>query len=137
MSLKDVFSFLRSCLHCNTHGWATLLTLATTVLRSYQKFPLSDLTNCILQVEKVVKLPTFYAEDSAASANEVWSRLHSDPLFAVSDLLHPSRLIKKPAVILHSHDLVLPHAGCSAAVNIMLSTRRLPASMPDIGLLGM
>ena len=31
-----------------------------------------------------MKLPTFYAEDSAASANEVWSRLHSDPLFAVS-----------------------------------------------------
>ncbi|CAK0779174.1 hypothetical protein CVIRNUC_004711 [Coccomyxa viridis] len=30
-----------------------------------------------------VKLPTFYAEDTAASANEVWSRLHSDPLFAI------------------------------------------------------
>ncbi len=29
-------------------------------------------------------MPTFYAEDTAASANEVWSRLHSDPLFAVS-----------------------------------------------------
>ncbi len=40
----------------------------------------------VLQVEKAVKLPTFYAEDTAASANEVWSRLHSDPLFAVSGL---------------------------------------------------
>ena len=40
----------------------------------------------MVQVEKAVKLPTFYAEDTAASANEVWSRLHSDPLFAVSAL---------------------------------------------------
>ncbi len=51
-----------------------------------------------MQVEKAVKLPTFYAEDTAASANEVWSRLHSDPLFAVSGLplmmssmMHPAR----------------------------------------------
>ena len=43
----------------------------------------------MVQVEKVVKLPTFYAEDTAASANEVWSRLHSDPLFAVSDSSPP------------------------------------------------
>lgn len=41
---------------------------------------------CVIQVEKVVKMPTFYAEDTAASANEVWSRLHSDPLFAVRAL---------------------------------------------------
>ena len=53
----------------------------------------------VIQVEKVVKMPTFYAEDTAASANEVWSRLHSDPLFAVRALgppacpssLHPKR----------------------------------------------
>ena len=41
---------------------------------------------CVIQVEKVVKMPTFYEEDTAASANEVWSRLHSDPLFAVRAL---------------------------------------------------
>ena len=41
---------------------------------------------CVIQVERVVKMPTFYAEDTAASANEVWSRLHSDPLFAVRAL---------------------------------------------------
>ena len=43
----------------------------------------------------MVKLPTFYAEDSAASANEVWSRLHSDPLFAVS---RPASLILNDAL---------------------------------------
>ena len=36
-----------------------------------------------LQGDAAVKLPTFYAEDTAASANEVWQRIHSDPLFAV------------------------------------------------------
>ena len=36
-----------------------------------------------LQADAAVKLPTFYAEDTAASANEVWQRIHSDPLFAV------------------------------------------------------
>ena len=30
-----------------------------------------------------VKLPAFLEEDNPASANEVWLRLHSDPLFAV------------------------------------------------------
>jgi len=30
----------------------------------------------------VAQLPSFYAEDTPASANELWSRLHSDPLFA-------------------------------------------------------
>lgn len=38
---------------------------------------------CWAQGEKAVKLPTFYAEDTPASANEVWQRIHSDPLFAV------------------------------------------------------
>ena len=28
-------------------------------------------------------LPSFYCEDTPASANETWARLHSDPLFAV------------------------------------------------------
>ena len=37
---------------------------------------------CCMQPD-AVQLPTFYAEDTAASANEVWSRIHSDPLFAV------------------------------------------------------
>ena len=30
----------------------------------------------------MAQLPSFYAEDTPASANELWSRLHSDPLFA-------------------------------------------------------
>ncbi len=34
------------------------------------------------QAETVAQLPSFYAEDTPASANELWSRLHSDPLFA-------------------------------------------------------
>lgn len=28
-------------------------------------------------------LPAFYSEDTPASANEMWQRLHSDPLFAI------------------------------------------------------
>ena len=40
-----------------------------------------------LQAQQTVLLPTFYSEDTPASANETWARLHSDPLFAVG-LLH-------------------------------------------------
>lgn len=29
------------------------------------------------------QLPAFYSEDTPASANEMWQRLHSDPLFAI------------------------------------------------------
>ena len=28
-------------------------------------------------------LPSFYSEDTPASANEMWQRLHADPLFAI------------------------------------------------------
>ncbi len=49
--------------------------------------------NGVLRMQpEAVKLPTFYAEDTAASANEVWSRIHSDPLFAVRALLSPLSL---------------------------------------------
>ena len=37
-----------------------------------------------VQAQQAVLLPTFYSEDTPASANETWARLHSDPLFAVS-----------------------------------------------------
>ena len=29
------------------------------------------------------RLPAFYQEDTPASANEMWQRLHADPLFAI------------------------------------------------------
>ena len=29
------------------------------------------------------RLPSFYQEDTPASANEMWQRLHADPLFAI------------------------------------------------------
>lgn len=35
------------------------------------------------QVDAVAALPSFYAEDTPASAQEVWQRLHADPLFAI------------------------------------------------------
>lgn len=35
------------------------------------------------QAEAAARLPSFYAEDTPASANEVWQRLHADPLFAI------------------------------------------------------
>ena len=50
--------------------------------------------SCVLCSRTAVKLPTFYAEDTAASANEVWSRIHSDPLFAV----------RAPPALLVPHD---------------------------------
>ena len=61
------------------------------------------------QVEKVVKLPTFYAEDTAASANEVWSRLHSDPLFAVSDSSPALQSMPSPSSI--GDTAVTPRVG--------------------------
>ena len=38
---------------------------------------------CVVMQEAPVQLPAFLAEDTPASANEVWVRLHNDPLFAV------------------------------------------------------
>lgn len=35
------------------------------------------------RLEQSVTLPSFYSEDTPASANESWARLHSDPLFAI------------------------------------------------------
>lgn len=35
------------------------------------------------RADQAVLLPTFYSEDTPASANETWARLHSDPLFAI------------------------------------------------------
>ncbi len=49
-----------------------------------------------LQAEALAQLPTFYAEDTPASANELWSRLHSDPLFAV----RPARQLVSPLAAL-------------------------------------
>jgi Pre-mRNA splicing factor len=37
----------------------------------------------VSRAEQLSLLPTFYAEDTPASANETWARLHSDPLFAI------------------------------------------------------
>ena len=44
---------------------------------------LNGMRTARVQAEAVAQLPSFYAEDTPASANELWSRLHSDPLFAV------------------------------------------------------
>ncbi|GAB4823689.1 hypothetical protein N2152v2_010735 [Parachlorella kessleri] len=43
------------------------------------------------RVDQAVALPSFYAEDTPASANEVWQRLHSDPLFAIKQQEHAAR----------------------------------------------
>ena len=48
-----------------------------------ESFPLQMLVLPALQLEQSVTLPSFYSEDTPASANETWARLHSDPLFAV------------------------------------------------------
>ena len=41
------------------------------------------------QAEHVVQLPAFYTQDTPASANEMWQKLHGDPMFAVSSLPGP------------------------------------------------
>eukprot|EP00884_Botryococcus_braunii_P018768 jgi/Botrbrau1/5575/Bobra.97_2s0006.1 len=51
-------------------------------LLGVKEAPLKD-ENAVSRVEAVTALPSFYAEDTPASANEVWSRLHADPLFAM------------------------------------------------------
>lgn len=45
---------------------------------------LDELMLVPMQAQQAVLLPTFYSEDTPASANETWARLHSDPLFAAS-----------------------------------------------------
>jgi hypothetical protein len=55
------------------------------------------------------KLPSFYSEDTPASANEMWQRLHSDPLFAIKQQVGPA-----PA---------LPFDGARAAPALPSSTR--------------
>lgn len=42
-------------------------------------------------------LPTFYAEDTPASANETWARLHNDPLFAVRVCIFSVFMYIKPS----------------------------------------
>ena len=37
-----------------------------------------------MQAEYVAQLPAFYTQDTPASANEMWQKLHGDPMFAVS-----------------------------------------------------
>lgn len=37
----------------------------------------------VSRAERASLLPSFYAEDTPASANETWARLHNDPMFAV------------------------------------------------------
>jgi len=39
--------------------------------------------HAVLQGEQLAELPTFYTQDTPASANEMWQRLHGDPMFAV------------------------------------------------------
>lgn len=60
--------------------------LDTVKVQAFSGLPYAQLLT-VLQAEQAVMLPTFYSEDTPASANETWARLHSDPLFAVS-LLH-------------------------------------------------
>ena len=36
------------------------------------------------------RLPSFYSEDTPQSANEMWQRLHSDPLFAIKQQVGPA-----------------------------------------------
>lgn len=62
-----------------------------------------------MQAQQAVLLPTFYSEDTPASANETWARLHSDPLFAVS----PSSLFG------NSEDQHLP-CDCLANTNMLM-----------------
>ncbi|KAK9825013.1 hypothetical protein WJX74_000705 [Apatococcus lobatus] len=50
------------------------------------------------KAETVALLPSFYSEDTPASANETWARLHSDPLFAIKqqEIAARKRIIQNP-----------------------------------------
>ena len=61
-----------------------------------------------MQAESVALLPSFYSEDTPASANETWARLHSDPLFAVS---WARALSKCPSAIASSCVVLLSTVG--------------------------
>ena len=53
------------------------------------------------RLEQATQLPSFYAEDSVAAANETWARLHADPLFAMKqqELAARKRVIKNPVLM--------------------------------------
>ena len=61
-----------------------------------------------VQAEALAQLPTFYAEDTPASANELWSRLHSDPLFAARPA--GQLVMPLPALMRHRHTPQDDHA---------------------------
>ncbi len=74
------------------------------------------------QAETVAQLPSFYAEDTPASANELWSRLHSDPLFAA-----------RPAGACRP-DATHTEAGLSRTFDVPLSSEfGPPNSGPPVG----
>jgi hypothetical protein len=47
-------------------------------------------------------LPSFYSEDTPASANEMWQRLHADPLFAIKqqELAARKNIVANPVKML-------------------------------------
>ncbi len=53
------------------------------------------------RLEQATQLPSFYAEDSVAAANETWARLHADPLFAMKqqEIAARKRVIKNPVLM--------------------------------------
>ena len=53
------------------------------------------------RLEQATQLPSFYAEDSVAAANETWARLHADPLFAMKqqELAARKRVVKNPVLM--------------------------------------
>ncbi|EFN52728.1 hypothetical protein CHLNCDRAFT_26343, partial [Chlorella variabilis] len=48
------------------------------------------------------RLPAFYSEDTPASANEMWQRLHADPLFAIKqqELAARKNIVANPVKML-------------------------------------
>ena len=58
--------------------------LHRSLMKATESSQVQILVLLALQLEQSVTLPSFYSEDTPASANETWARLHSDPLFAVS-----------------------------------------------------
>ena len=69
---------------CDTcRGARRLLSCHNALLYATESSLVQMLILLGLQLEQSVTLPSFYSEDTPASANETWARLHSDPLFAV------------------------------------------------------
>lgn len=69
------------------------------------------------KADTLAALPSFYAEDTPASANETWARLHNDPLFAIKqqELAARKNVVSNPAKMMQLRQQVAAALGSAKA----------------------